>query len=87
GQPIIGHVSMITDMAISPDDRYLLTSDRDEKVRVTRLANTDSAYAFCLGHTQFVSTLHIPSFAGHLLLSGGGDGYLMVWDYANARAV
>ncbi|KAI8051263.1 WD40-repeat-containing domain protein [Syncephalis plumigaleata] len=86
-QPIIGHVSMITDMVISPDNQYLLTADRDEKVRITKTSNTSSVYAFLLGHTKFISALHIPSFAPHLVVSGGGDGYLMVWDYAQAKAV
>ncbi|KAI9594836.1 WD40-repeat-containing domain protein [Syncephalis fuscata] len=87
GQPIVGHVSMITDMALSSDDAYLMTADRDEKVRITQTANTDSVWAFLLGHSRFVSALHIPSFADHIIVSGGGDGYLMVWNYRQAQAI
>ncbi|RKP27527.1 hypothetical protein SYNPS1DRAFT_6638, partial [Syncephalis pseudoplumigaleata] len=78
---IIGHVSMITTMALSPDDQYLLTADRDEKVRVTHTSNVHSVWAFLLGHTKFITALHIPPFASDVAVSGGGDGYLMAWDY------
>ncbi|KAF0297075.1 tRNA (guanine-N(7)-)-methyltransferase non-catalytic subunit wdr4 [Amphibalanus amphitrite] len=54
-QLILGHICMVLDMCVTGDGRHLLTSDRDEKVRVTRYPNTWSIAAYCLGHTEFVS--------------------------------
>ncbi|TPX44799.1 hypothetical protein SeMB42_g04202 [Synchytrium endobioticum] len=76
-----GHVSMLTDMILSPSNEYLISADRDEKIRVHHYPNTYNLEQFCLGHKHFVSNITIPSFAPNLLLSGGGDDELFVWDY------
>lgn len=38
--------------AVSPDDRFVLTADRDEKIRVSWALAPHSIEAFCLGHTE-----------------------------------
>lgn len=38
--------------AVSPDDHYVLTADRDEKIRVSWAAAPHSIESFCLGHTE-----------------------------------
>ena len=38
--------------AVSPDDRFVLTADRDEKIRVSWAAAPHSIESFCLGHTE-----------------------------------
>lgn len=38
--------------AVSPDDRYILTADRDEKIRVSWAMAPHSIASFCLGHTE-----------------------------------
>ncbi|KAJ3343127.1 WD repeat-containing protein 4 [Gonapodya sp. JEL0774] len=84
---LLGHVSMLTDLAISPDDRFIITADRDEHVRVTHYPRTHVIRNWCLGHTQFVSQLSIfPTFPAYLL-SAGGDGTLLVWEWVEARLV
>ncbi|KAJ3190213.1 WD repeat-containing protein 4 [Gaertneriomyces sp. JEL0708] len=87
-QPLIlGHVSMILDMAVSKDGRWVLTADRDEKVRVSRYPHAYDIQAFCLGHTSYVSKIHIPDFAPDVLISGGGDSFLVVWNYLDGQNV
>jgi tRNA (guanine-N(7)-)-methyltransferase subunit TRM82 len=39
---------------LSHDKKYLITSDRDEKIRVTSYPDTYNIQAFCLGHTKYV---------------------------------
>lgn len=38
--------------AVSPDDRYVLTADRDEKIRVSWALAPHNIESFCLGHTE-----------------------------------
>lgn len=38
--------------AVSPDDRFVLTADRDEKIRVSWAVAPHSIASFCLGHTE-----------------------------------
>lgn len=88
-QLLLGHVSLLTDIAcvsvtlslLAPRD-YILTSDRDEHIRVSRgIPQAHIIEGFCLGHTDFVSRLCIPRTHPHLLISGGGDDYMLAWDW------
>ncbi|KAI8900816.1 WD40-repeat-containing domain protein [Globomyces pollinis-pini] len=94
---LLGHVSILTDMAWSLDSQYLLTADRDEKIRVNHYPATYDIHQFCLGHTEFVSKLIVlpgpPNVkqsammkgVHNLLISGGGDDFLCVWDYETGK--
>ncbi|NXY87376.1 WDR4 methyltransferase, partial [Alcedo cyanopectus] len=77
----LGHVSLLLDVALSPDDRYILTADRDEKIRVSLAKAPYSIVSYCLGHKEFVSRiLVIPNYPD-LLLSASGDSTLRLWQY------
>ncbi|KAJ5448336.1 hypothetical protein N7445_003157 [Penicillium cf. griseofulvum] len=89
-QVIIGHVSLLTELisVTRPADstagkrNYILTADRDEHIRVSRgVPQAHVIEQFCFGHTSFVSSLCVPSFEPKVLISGGGDSYLLVWDW------
>ena len=94
-EPILGHVSMLTDLKTArisvPNagiDRtkrycnYILSADRDEHIRVSRgIPQSYVIEGFCLGHIQFVSRLCL--LGSDILVSGGGDDYLCVWDWRN----
>ncbi|KAI2697992.1 hypothetical protein CBS147332_8547 [Penicillium roqueforti] len=89
-QVIIGHVSLLTELisVTRPADSavgkrsYILTGDRDEHIRVSRgVPQAHVIEQFCFGHTSFVSSLCVPSFEPKVLISGGGDNYLLVWDW------
>lgn len=73
---------MLLDVAISPDDRFILTADRDEKIRVSWAVAPHSIEAFCLGHTEFVSRILVPPDNPELLLSTSGDGTLRLWEFS-----
>lgn len=88
-QLLLGHVSLLTDIAsvtlASSSTRkqsYILTSDRDEHIRVSRgIPQAHIIEGYCLGHTEFVSKLCVIPTHSHLLISGGGDGYLLLWEW------
>ncbi|KAM3066026.1 tRNA (guanine-N(7)-)-methyltransferase non-catalytic subunit trm82 [Clarireedia jacksonii] len=83
---LLGHVSMLTDVAVATANghSYILTADRDEHIRITRgIPQTHIIEGFCLGHKEFVSRLCIPSCRPEILISGGGDDDLHVWDWVS----
>ena len=95
-QLLLGHVSLLTDLkCVSIIDRsrhypihktYILTSDRDEHIRVSRgIPQTHVIEGYCLGHTDFVSRLCIPSWNRKILISGGGDDFLVVWNWISGE--
>ena len=97
-QLILGHVSMVTDLALatigdesSSDSNvrnYIMTCDRDEHIRVSRgLPQSHIIEAYCLGHKQFVSRVVIPEGRQDILISGGGDDFLYVWNWASGLAL
>jgi tRNA (guanine-N(7)-)-methyltransferase subunit TRM82 len=66
---------------------YIITADRDEHIRVTRgMPQAHVIEGFCLGHEEFVSRLCVgPGGRQEILVSGGGDDDLFVWDWAKGR--
>ncbi|XP_063301596.1 tRNA (guanine-N(7)-)-methyltransferase non-catalytic subunit WDR4 [Pelobates fuscus] len=81
GRLELGHLSMLLDVAMSPDGKHIITCDRDEKIRVSLWDSPHVISTFCLGHTEFVSQLLVLPGAQKLLLSGSGDGFLRLWEY------
>jgi tRNA (guanine-N(7)-)-methyltransferase subunit TRM82 len=93
-QLILGHVSMLTDViavslpgsAGSRPRNYILTADRDEHIRVSRgIPQAHVIEQLCLGHTSLISKLCIPSWAPNILISGGADGQLLVWNWIEGQ--
>jgi len=78
-----GHNSILTDALISPNDKFIITSDRDEKIRVTCYPNVYNIQCYCLGHKQFVSSLEFLPSNSDVLISCSGDGSLKLWNYLN----
>ncbi|XP_073701762.1 tRNA (guanine-N(7)-)-methyltransferase non-catalytic subunit wdr4 [Garra rufa] len=85
GELKLGHLSMLLDVTLSPDDKYIITADRDEKIRVSFRRSPYNIQAFCLGHREFVSALLVPAGHPNWLLSGSGDGTMKVWHYETGR--
>ncbi|XVF80812.1 hypothetical protein PTKIN_Ptkin15bG0105300 [Pterospermum kingtungense] len=87
--PLLAHYcSIITGLEFSPDGRFIVSADRDFKIRVTvfpkkPLDGAHEIQSFCLGHTEFVSCLAFISTSDCLqgfLVSGGGDSTVRLWD-------
>ncbi|XP_077549019.1 tRNA (guanine-N(7)-)-methyltransferase non-catalytic subunit WDR4-like [Haemaphysalis longicornis] len=79
GQRIVGRLSMVLDMVIGDEDSFVAVSDRDEKIQVSCFPNCYNIRTFCLGHTQFVTSLALLPGPPQLLVSGSGDGTVRTW--------
>eukprot|EP01083_Nonionella_stella_P033991 93011_1 len=76
-----GHFSIVTDIVITPDQEFIISGDRDGKIRVSNWPNTFSIHQFCFGHTSFITKLCVISHLKDRLLSGGGDGAVRLWNF------
>ncbi|XP_010225522.1 PREDICTED: tRNA (guanine-N(7)-)-methyltransferase non-catalytic subunit WDR4 [Tinamus guttatus] len=73
--------------ALSPDDRYILTADRDEKIRVSLAKAPHNIVSYCLGHKEFVSKIFVIPNYPDLLLSASGDSTVRLWEYKIGKEV
>jgi tRNA (guanine-N(7)-)-methyltransferase subunit TRM82 len=83
---LLGHTaSMLTCVQIVPEEssprkQHILTSDRDEKIRISQFPNSHFIEGYLLGHTAFVSSIAV-SPKTNRCVSVGGDHTLRLWDY------
>ncbi|CAH1786002.1 unnamed protein product, partial [Owenia fusiformis] len=80
GQLILGHLSLLLDTIVTKNDEFIITSDKDEKIRVSRYPNGYTIESYCLGHTQYVTALCYVEDVD-LLISGAGDSTIRGWSY------
>ncbi|KAI0247099.1 hypothetical protein BJV78DRAFT_1285811 [Lactifluus subvellereus] len=87
GTLILGHTSLLTAFLLTPDETHIITVDRDEHIRASWFPQGYMIESFCLGHKKFVSAIHIPRdpAAHDILVSGGGDPVLKVWEWRAGR--
>lgn len=81
---LLGHVSMLTDIKLASVEGhdYIISADRDEHIRISRgIPQTHIIEGFCLGHSDFVSRICVPKTRPEVLVSGGGEDDLFVWDW------
>ncbi|KAI3741885.1 hypothetical protein L1987_59563 [Smallanthus sonchifolius] len=92
GSPLLAHYcSIITSLEFSPDGQFIITADRDSKIRVTvfpkkPLDGAHEIQSYCLGHTEFVSCLAFvcnQDCPQGYLISGSGDATVRLWDFAS----
>ncbi|KAK6745123.1 hypothetical protein RB195_011686 [Necator americanus] len=84
GEPLTSAISMVLDVAISHDGRFLLAADRDEKIRVSRYPQAFVVQSFCLGHSAYVSSVAVH---GHRVFSTGGDSIVHEWNIETGKSV
>ncbi|OAA43220.1 tRNA methyltransferase [Metarhizium rileyi] len=85
---LLGHVSMLTSLAVTEIQgrTYIVTADRDEHIRVSRyMPQAHVIEGFCLGHKDFISDMTTPLRREDILISGGGDEELFIWDWRAGR--
>ncbi|XP_045478079.1 tRNA (guanine-N(7)-)-methyltransferase non-catalytic subunit wuho [Harmonia axyridis] len=79
---LLGHLSIVLDVALTDCGKYIITSDRDEKIRVSKFPNSYNIQSFCLGHEEFVLSVIIVQ---NKLISASGDGTVRFWDYLDGK--
>ncbi|KMT10185.1 hypothetical protein BVRB_5g119460 [Beta vulgaris subsp. vulgaris] len=86
---IFGHYcSIVTSLEFSPDGHFIVSADRDFKIRVSvfpknPLKGVHEIQSFCLGHSEFVSCLTFVNnsdFPQGFLVSGSGDSTVCLWN-------
>ena len=65
---------------LTRDKKYLISSDRDEKIRVSRYPHSFVIESYLLGHTDYIAGFQVIEQASPLLVSGSGDGTLRLWN-------
>ncbi|XP_018575720.1 tRNA (guanine-N(7)-)-methyltransferase non-catalytic subunit wuho [Anoplophora glabripennis] len=83
-QLLLGHLSVILDMTMSECGKYIITCDRDEKIRVSHFPNAYNIMSFCLGHREFVTRIKVVK---NILVSASGDGTVRFWDFVKGEQV
>lgn len=89
GTLLSGHVSMILDMTLNPDNTLLLTSDRDEKLRVSQFPKMYNIENFCLNHREYVSFIKIlpNEMKDSMCMTFGGDPHFSLFDYTTGKCL
>ncbi|XP_052235226.1 tRNA (guanine-N(7)-)-methyltransferase non-catalytic subunit wdr4-like isoform X2 [Dreissena polymorpha] len=79
GELLLGHLSMVLDVCMTADDKFIVTCDRDEKIRISCYPNCYNIHAFCLHHTEYVSQV-IYLEDRNMIASASGDDRIAFWD-------
>ncbi|XP_023933820.2 tRNA (guanine-N(7)-)-methyltransferase non-catalytic subunit wuho [Bicyclus anynana] len=83
GSKLLGHLSLLLNVLQTNDGKYIITSDRDEKIRVSCYPNTYNIQTYCLGHKEFVNHIELMPHNDAYLTSTSGDGTVKFWNYIN----
>eukprot|EP00475_Leptophrys_vorax_P023191 TRINITY_DN3166_c0_g1_i1.p1 TRINITY_DN3166_c0_g1~~TRINITY_DN3166_c0_g1_i1.p1 ORF type:complete len:425 (+),score=125.07 TRINITY_DN3166_c0_g1_i1:2798-4072(+) len=76
---VLGHFGTISDLRFTPNGKFLVSADRDDRIRVSKWPHVYVVQSFCLGHTSFVVKAK-PIGATNFLVSGAGDGTVRTWN-------
>lgn len=85
GIKLLGHLSLLLNVLQTNDCKFIISSDRDEKIRVSCYPNTYNIQTYCLGHKEFVNNLELLPHNDKYLTSTSGDGTIKCWDYINGK--
>ncbi|KAL9110248.1 MAG: hypothetical protein Q9227_005155 [Pyrenula ochraceoflavens] len=93
---LLGHVSLLTALLISDvppkisqgdsvHRSYIITSDRDEHIRISRLPQPYMIESYCYGHGSFITCLSVGGVERNILISGSGAPEILTHDIPSGR--
>ena len=84
---LLGHTaSMLTQIkVVEGRECKILTSDRDEKIRVSSFPQTFHVEGYLLGHKAYVTDMDILDHK--YCISTSGDGTIRLWDFTTCKEV
>ncbi|XP_053948423.1 tRNA (guanine-N(7)-)-methyltransferase non-catalytic subunit wuho [Anastrepha ludens] len=82
---LLGHLSIVYDAVWTPSAEYIITCDRDDKIRVTNYPETHDIHGYCLGHKEFVSGIAL--LDTDTIVSVSGDKTLRLWNFISGQEV
>ncbi|KAG1860093.1 quinon protein alcohol dehydrogenase-like superfamily [Suillus subluteus] len=87
GELILGHASLLTTFLVTADGQYIMTANRDEHIRVSWYPQGYTIKSYCLSHQKCeICFCNSYSFVSPgMLISGGGDSVLKLWDWMNGE--
>lgn len=77
-QLMFGHLSAVS--AVAFGGNFLVSADRDEKIRLARYPQVEVIEAYLFGHRRYICSL---ALQGATLVSAGADGKVICWDLTN----
>lgn len=89
-EPILGHVSMLTDILFktnSEGKRFLITTDRDEHIKISHFPQCFIVDKWLFGHDQFISSVCSPQWKSNWLFSAGGDDFVFLWNWESGEQI
>lgn len=88
GKWVLGHFSMVLDILFTSDLKYIITCDRDEKIRITNYPSTYLIECYCLGHKEYVGAVEfLPTAPEDTLISVSGDKTMKLWHYQSGDEI
>lgn len=82
---LLGHLAILTHMQLESIEgkQYLITADKDEKIRLSEYPELHRCVSILCGHTQFITALTM--IGDQYLVSSGADSTIRLWDARNGK--
>lgn len=84
-QNSIGHLAEVFCAIYSLDGKYLISCDKEKKVRVSRYPASYIIERFCFGHLNAVTGISTVNGDHDLLITASSDGTVRLWDFKNGK--
>ncbi|KAL0224646.1 hypothetical protein RCL1_002558 [Eukaryota sp. TZLM3-RCL] len=87
---LFGHLLPCSSVLVSPCSKYILSSDRDHRIRRSLFPCTDVIQSFLFGHTDtitFTTFLSDPLSDATVYVSGGLDGVLNAFESTSQKSL
>ena len=82
---ILAHLTSVSALAVDPSNRFLISADRDGKVRVSNIPEYHEIHQYCLDHKSGVS--HLQLVGTDRVVAAASNGTLKVWEFTTGNCL